>query len=417
MEYFPVMSVDDSTRLLITVCEKLINEVTLTGENSTVKESKRFVPNQRDVAAFQYLGDFVLRNLRHAVKPTCPEKELVISLLEANKVEHAASQVLVSTSSRGGLWGKTFFTHGWGREVKQGFFEQGYTIDHELEGGLSRYSIPCAKIPFFTDDSPDKVLKLRNKFTKCGICTLVKELAKECQTDAIKNEVKMLKISHKFLAKTIQNVFASIATEESATDLHCSETAEVEESVEIPEDCSVSGFLNIMKTSLFNNWKVDIHPGKVKTLRSETRPPKPLHHQVDASDTDEEIFSDEENVHLEDMEDVDYDIEEDTDQSDEEIGFDDRKKRFETFVLILFTCSNSTTQKWLHMYIITKRNEVGNSPAMEFEGFKRCFNNMESAGLKVSTFVSDRHMTIRKALRVDHKDVKHYFDLWHLKKS
>ena len=64
-----------------------------------------------------------------------------------------------------------------------------------------------------------------------------------------------------------------------------------------------------------------------------------------------------------------------------------------------------------------QRNEVGNSPAMEFEGFKRCFNNMESAGLKVSTFVSDRHMTIRKALRVDHKDVKHYFDLWHLKKS
>ena len=57
--------------------------------------------------------------------------------------------------------------------------------------------------------------------------------------------------------QTIRNVFASIATEESATDLHCPETAEVEESVEIPEDCSVSGFLNIMKTSLFNNWKVD----------------------------------------------------------------------------------------------------------------------------------------------------------------
>eukprot|EP00795_Rhopilema_esculentum_P009855 gene9855-18440_t len=65
--------------------------------------------------------------------------------------------------------------------------------------------------------------------------------------------------------------------------------------------------------------QVNIHPVKVKTLRSETRPPKPLHHPVYASDTDEEIFSDEENVHLEDMEDVDYDIEEDTDESDEEI--------------------------------------------------------------------------------------------------
>ena len=79
-----------------------------------------------------------------------------------------------------------------------------------------------------------------------------------------------------------------------------------------------------------------VHPGKVKTLRSETRPPKPLHHQVDASDTDEEIFSDEENVHLEDMEDGDYDIEEDTDQSDEEIGFDDRYVfTFLTWIFVL----------------------------------------------------------------------------------
>ena len=105
MEYFPWMSIDDSTLLLITVCEKLINEVTLTGENSTVEESKRFVPNQRDVAAVQYLGAYVLRKLCYAVKPTCPEKELVIILLEARKVEDVESQVLVSTLSRGGLWG------------------------------------------------------------------------------------------------------------------------------------------------------------------------------------------------------------------------------------------------------------------------------------------------------------------------
>eukprot|EP00795_Rhopilema_esculentum_P005807 gene5807-11107_t len=64
-----------------------------------------------------------------------------------------------------------------------------------------------------------------------------------------------------------------------------------------------------------------------------------------------------------------------------------------------------------------QRNAVGNSPAMEFEGFKRCFNNTESAGLKISTFVSDRHITIRKAMRIDHKDIKHYFDSLHLKKS
>ena len=46
--------------------------------------------------------------------------------------------------------------------------------------------------------------------------------------------------------QTFRNVFASIATEESATDLHCPEMAEVEESVEIPEYCSLSGCLIVM---------------------------------------------------------------------------------------------------------------------------------------------------------------------------
>ena len=104
-EYFASMSSGDATLLLITLCEKLINEVAMIEDNAAVVESKTFVPNQRDMSAIQYLGGFVLRKLRYAIKPTGPENQLVIAILEANKVEDVEDQALISTLTRGGLWG------------------------------------------------------------------------------------------------------------------------------------------------------------------------------------------------------------------------------------------------------------------------------------------------------------------------
>ena len=51
---------------------------------------------------------------------------------------------------------------------------------------------------------------------------------------------------------------------------------------------------------------------------------------------------------------------------------------------------------------------------MELEGAKRCFREISDAGLKVETFVSDRHRGIAKWIKGDHPDTNHFFDLWHV---
>ena len=75
----------------------------------------------------------------------------------------------------------------------------------------------------------------------------------------------------------------------------------------------------------------------------------------------------------------------------------------------------STVYYWFPFH--PKRNEVGSSSAMEFEGFKHSFQFLENNGLNVSTFVSDRHLSIMKYIREELTSVTHFFDLWHLKKS
>ena len=64
-----------------------------------------------------------------------------------------------------------------------------------------------------------------------------------------------------------------------------------------------------------------------------------------------------------------------------------------------------------------QRNEVGSSQGMEFEAFQRCMTYLLGGGLALHTFISDRHNQIAKYMREKLKQVIHYFDLWHLKKS
>ena len=42
---------------------------------------------------------------------------------------------------------------------------------------------------------------------------------------------------------------------------------------------------------------------------------------------------------------------------------------------------------------------------------------LSDCGIKISTFISDRHTSIAKHMREKLSDIVHYFDLWHLKKS
>ncbi len=54
---------------------------------------------------------------------------------------------------------------------------------------------------------------------------------------------------------------------------------------------------------------------------------------------------------------------------------------------------------------------------MELDGAKRCFEFTSNKGLKVSSFISDWHKGIAKWIRLNHPDVQHYHDIWHVCKS
>lgn len=67
--------------------------------------------------------------------------------------------------------------------------------------------------------------------------------------------------------------------------------------------------------------------------------------------------------------------------------------------------------------LLLQSNEVNGSSAMEFEGFLRGMGYLFGVGLTVATFISDRHLSIAKHMREKLPNIRHYFDLWHLKKS
>lgn len=54
---------------------------------------------------------------------------------------------------------------------------------------------------------------------------------------------------------------------------------------------------------------------------------------------------------------------------------------------------------------------------MELDGCKRCFQFLKEAGLKVSTFISDRHKGIAKWVRTSQAQTQHFYDLWHIAKG
>ena len=62
-------------------------------------------------------------------------------------------------------------------------------------------------------------------------------------------------------------------------------------------------------------------------------------------------------------------------------------------------------------------NETGSSNAMELAGAKRCFSYLKTSGLKIETFISDRHRGIAKWIRIKEKGTTHFYDIWHIAKS
>lgn len=54
---------------------------------------------------------------------------------------------------------------------------------------------------------------------------------------------------------------------------------------------------------------------------------------------------------------------------------------------------------------------------MELFGAKRCFEFLKNSGLKINTFISDRHRSIAKWIRDSEPETTHFHDFWHVAKS
>ena len=54
---------------------------------------------------------------------------------------------------------------------------------------------------------------------------------------------------------------------------------------------------------------------------------------------------------------------------------------------------------------------------MELLGAKRCFAFLKNAGLKIHSFISDRHRSIAKWIRESEPQTRQYHDFWHVSKS
>lgn len=54
---------------------------------------------------------------------------------------------------------------------------------------------------------------------------------------------------------------------------------------------------------------------------------------------------------------------------------------------------------------------------MEFMAFRQCMDFLILYGLIITTFISDRHVSIASHMKKVLHKIKHYFDIWHLKKS
>lgn len=52
---------------------------------------------------------------------------------------------------------------------------------------------------------------------------------------------------------------------------------------------------------------------------------------------------------------------------------------------------------------------------MELEGLR--LQRLEDSGLHVQTLVADRHRMVKKLMRTEHHDKKHYLDVWHMAKG
>ena len=88
---------------------------------------------------------------------------------------------------------------------------------------------------------------------------------------------------------------------------------------------------------------------------------------------------------------------------------------------------HASTDCWQHIMFSSFHQTQGNSMAMELAGLKECLHDvLNKLKLRVATFISDRHVQVRKYMRETYGEnrhnqqapqIKHYFDIWHVAKG
>ena len=81
-----------------------------------------------------------------------------------------------------------------------------------------------------------------------------------------------------------------------------------------------------------------------------------------------------------------------------------------------YTFLDVESQKVVDFKVVSV-SEVANSNQMEKKGFVDTLGHVEANGVKVAVISTDRHPQIKKEMRVNHGDISHAFDPWHLAKS
>ena len=81
-----------------------------------------------------------------------------------------------------------------------------------------------------------------------------------------------------------------------------------------------------------------------------------------------------------------------------------------------YTLLDVESQKVVDFKVVVV-SEVANSNCMEKKGFVDTLSNIEANGIKVGVISTDRHPQIKKEMKVNHPNIDHQFDPWHVAKS
>ena len=81
-----------------------------------------------------------------------------------------------------------------------------------------------------------------------------------------------------------------------------------------------------------------------------------------------------------------------------------------------YSMQNMATGKIMTLNI-TQVTQAGSSNNMEKLGCVNALGDIESKGLQIAQFTTDRHVQIRKYMREQRPDIKLQFDIWHVVKG